>query len=52
MNAMKQAGDCFFRMRLHGWTVHQGKLSEDPRHDYFWIPGREIADVLYDFGWL
>ena len=52
LRAERYAGDCFFRLRLYGWTVHEGSLSEDPKHDYFWIPGREIADALQDFGWL
>ncbi len=52
LRAERQAGDCFFRFRLHGWTIHTGKISEDPKDDFFWIPGREIADTLQDFGWL
>lgn len=52
LRAARHAGDCFFRLRLHGWTVHEGKLGEDPRNDYMWISGREIADALIDFGWL
>lgn len=52
MRAARYAGDCFFRLRLHGWVVHEGKLSEDPKDDHFWIPGREFADALTAFGWL
>lgn len=52
LRARKHCGDSFFTLRLRGWEVHQGKLSEDPRWDYFWISGREIADALMDFGWL
>ncbi len=52
LRAERCAGDIFFRLRLHGWTVHEGKLSDDPKDDYFWISGREMADALQDFGWL
>ena len=52
LHARKHCGDCFFLLRLHGWTVHKGKLSEDPHDDFFWIPGRAFADALQDFGWL
>jgi len=52
LRAERYAGDCFFRLRLYGWTVHAGKLGDDPKDDYFWIPGRELADALQDFGWL
>ncbi len=52
LRAERYAGDCFFRLRLHGWTVHEGKIGEDPKDDFFWIPGREFSDALTDFGWL
>ena len=52
LRAERYAGDCFFRVRLYGWEVHKGKLSEDPNDDYLWISGQEIADTLRAFGWL
>ena len=52
LRAERYAGDCFFRLRLHGWTVHEGRLSEDPKDDFFWISGQEIVEALKSFGWL
>jgi len=52
LRARRHCGDCFFQLRLRGWTVHEGRLSEDPKDDFFWVGGREIADALQDFGWM
>lgn len=52
MRAARNAGDCFFKLRLHGWFVHEGKISEDPKDDFFWIPGNEFTEALRAFGWL
>lgn len=52
LDADWHAGDCFFNLRLRGWTVHHGKLNDDPRWDYFWIPGPDMTKALTHLGWI
>ena len=48
----KHIGDHFYRLRLRGWTVHEGRTGDDPRHDYLCVPGREMEKAIKAFGWL
>lgn len=52
LDADWHSGDCFYRLRLNGWVVHNGKLRDDPRWDFFWIPGIEMTKALTELGWV
>ncbi len=52
LRVCKHIGDHFYRLRLRGWTVHAGRIGDDPRHDYLCVPGREMEKAVKAFGWL
>lgn len=55
LDADWHAGDCFYKLRIHGWIIHQGKLvsgGRKPKHDFMWIPSQDMHKALVKLGWV